>query len=231
MSQPDVVVCSHVKKTYVVGMREIEVLRDVNLTLCEGEMVSIIGPSGSGKTTLLNIVSCLERPSDGKVVIGGYVVNNLNDEELSAIRRLRIGMIFQEFYLLPELSALENVELPMILNGVPEGKRKERAGRLLTSIGLEKRTQYRPGELSKGDQQRVTIARALANDPMLILADEPTGNLDTETGERIVEILRTMADSKKAVLMVTHNLEQAFHVSHRVLNLERGALTKAPRTL
>jgi putative ABC transport system ATP-binding protein len=212
-------------------MREIEVLRDVNLSLSDGELVSIIGPSGSGKTTLLNIVSCLEKPTDGEVVIGGEMVNSLNDEELSMIRRLHIGMIFQEFYLLPELSALENVELPMILNGVPEGERKERAGMLLASIGLGNRTEYRPGELSKGEQQRVTIARALANDPSLILADEPTGNLDTETGERIVEILRTMADSEKAVLMVTHNLEQAFQVSHRVLNLERGVLTKAPSAL
>ena len=216
------VACSSIKKSFLDGAQRIEVLKDVNLSVDGGEMISIIGPSGSGKTTLLNVLACLDRPTSGEVSIDGGVVNNLSDDELSMIRRHKIGMVFQEFYLLPSLSALENVEVPMIFDDIPETKRRERAAELLALVELSDRTHNRPGELSGGEKQRVAIARALANDPLIILADEPTGNLDTAAGKKIVTFLRRIAkEREKAVLMVTHDPDAALQAD-RVLVLRDG---------
>lgn len=230
MSQHDacmhesLVACSYVKKSFLDGPRRIEVLKDVNLSAAKGEMIAIVGPSGSGKTTLLNILACLDRPTSGEVSIEDVVVNQLSDDELSKIRRHKIGMVFQDFYLMPSLSALENVEVPMIFADVLEAERKERAAKLLMLVELSDRAHYRPWELSGGEQQRVAIARALANDPMIILADEPTGNLDTATGRKIVTLLRRIAEERdKAVLMVTHDPEAALQ-AHRVLVLKNGVV-------
>jgi putative ABC transport system ATP-binding protein len=190
----------------------------------QGEMVSIIGPSGSGKTTLLNIIACLDKPTSGKVYIDGIDVTSLSDNILSMVRRYKIGMIFQEFYLLPAISALENVELPMIFNSIAKAERERRAMDLLTLVGLSERAHYTPEELSAGEQQRVAVARALANNPLVILADEPTGNLDTVSGRKIIDLLISLVVSqKKSVLLVTHDIEVAKQ-AHKILQLKAGVI-------
>jgi putative ABC transport system ATP-binding protein len=223
------IACSHLKKSFLDGAQRIEVLKDLNLNVDKGEMISIIGPSGSGKTTLLNILACLDRPTCGEVTIDGVILNGMTDEELSKIRRHKIGMVFQEFYLLPSLSALENVEVPMIFDDVSEAKRKVRAAKLLSLVELSDRTHNRPAELSGGEKQRVAIARALANDPAIILADEPTGNLDTAAGKKIVMLLKKIAEEKeKAVVMVTHDPDAASQ-NHRVLVMRDGLVEQEIR--
>jgi putative ABC transport system ATP-binding protein len=223
MSKNSVLVsCINVKRSFLDGAKRIDVLKDVNLNVEKGEIIAIIGPSGSGKTTLLNIMACLDRPTSGQVYVDHVIVNKLNDDQLSKIRRHKIGMVFQEFYLLPSMSALENVEVPMIFDDVPENKRKERAAELLALVGLMDRTHNRPGELSGGEKQRVAIARAIANDPTIILADEPTGNLDRITSFKIVTLLKKIAEEhEKAVIMVTHDPDAALQ-THRVLILRDG---------
>ncbi len=202
----------------------IEVLRDVNLSASKGEFVSIVGPSGSGKTTLLHIIACLDRPTNGEVFIEGIPTSKLDDDRLSEIRRRKIGMIFQDFYLLPAHSALENLEVPMVFNNVSKEKREQRARELLELVGLSSRVHHKPGELSSGEKQRVQIARALTNNPSVILADEPTGNLDTKTGKDIVELLKSLSqDENRAILVVTHDMEIASHAD-RTLLLEKGAI-------
>ena len=202
----------------------IEVLRDVNLSASKGEFVSIVGPSGSGKTTLLHIIACLDRPTNGEVFIEGIPTSKLDDDRLSEIRRRKIGMIFQDFYLLPAYSALENLEVPMVFNNVSKEKREQRARELLELVGLSSRVHHKPGELSSGEKQRVQIARALTNNPSVILADEPTGNLDTKTGKDIVELLKSLSqDENRAILVVTHDMEIASHAD-RTLLLEKGAI-------
>jgi len=223
MPNDKLVLCSHVKRSFVDGPQIIEVLKDVNLSASKGEMISIVGPSGSGKTTLLNIIACLDRPTSGEVYIEEALTNQLSDNELSKIRRRKIGMIFQDFYLLPTLSAIENVEVPMIFDDVSEAERKKRAIELLDLVGMSDRVHYTPRELSGGEKQRVAIARALANDPPIVLADEPTGNLDTAAGRKIVALLKNIAERKKAVLMVTHDPEAALQ-AHRVLILKNGVV-------
>ena len=202
----------------------IEVLRDVNLSASKGEFVSIVGPSGSGKTTLLHIIACLDRPTNGEVFIEGIPTSKLDDDRLSEIRRRKIGMIFLDFYLLPAHSALENLEVPMVFNNVSKEKREQRARELLELVGLSSRVHHKPGELSSGEKQRVQIARALTNNPSVILADEPTGNLDTKTGKDIVELLKSLSqDENRAILVVTHDMEIASHAD-RTLLLEKGAI-------
>jgi len=219
------VTCSHVKRTFLDGSRTVEVLKDVNLNASRREFISIQGPSGSGKTTLLHIVAGLDRPTSGDVFIEGVLLNETSDEELSKIRRQKIGMVFQEFYLLPALSVLENVEVPMIINSVSEEERKKRAVRLLELVGLSNCAYREARTLSSGEKQRVQIARALANDPSIILADEPTGYLDTRTGRKIVELLKSIAENlDRTVLMVTHDSEAA-SLTHRILLLRKGILT------
>lgn len=194
------------------------------MSVSKGEFISIVGPSGSGKTTLLHIIACLDRPTNGEVFIEGIPTSKLDDDRLSEIRRRKIGMIFQDFYLLPALSALENLELPMVLNNVSKEKREQRAREILELVGLSSRVHHKPGELSSGEKQRVQIGRALTNNPSIVLADEPTGNLDTKTGGDIVKLLKSISrDEDRAILMVTHDMEIASH-THRTLLLEKGVI-------
>ncbi|MEX2689983.1 MAG: ABC transporter ATP-binding protein [Candidatus Njordarchaeum guaymaensis] len=213
-----------VHKTYRIGPIEIKALRGVNLTLKQGEFISIVGPSGSGKTTLLNIIGTLDKPTKGMVLIDGKDITKMSESELTQLRRHKIGFIFQFHNLIPILSALENVELPMIIAGIPREERLQRARYLLKLVGLGDRLNHRPNELSGGEQQRVAIARALANKPILILADEPTGELDTENSLLVVSVLR---DAVKEVggscILVTHNTLVA-KKADRTLTIQDGKI-------
>ncbi|MGQ4893685.1 MAG: ABC transporter ATP-binding protein [Candidatus Njordarchaeia archaeon] len=213
-----------VHKTYRIGPIEIKALRGVNLTLKQGEFISIVGPSGSGKTTLLNIIGTLDKPTKGIVLIDGKDITKMSESELTRLRRHKIGFIFQFHNLIPILSALENVELPMIIAGIPREERLQRARYLLKLVGLGDRLNHRPNELSGGEQQRVAIARALANKPILILADEPTGELDTENSLLVVSVLR---DAVKEVggscILVTHNTLVA-KKADRILTIQDGKI-------
>ena len=196
-----------VKKTYVLdGGLEVPAIREVNMKVHHNEFISIMGPSGSGKSTLLNLMGCLDIPTKGKIMLKGKNISKLSEDELAQIRGKTLGFIFQAFNLLPELTALENVILPMTFQGMDESKKKERGLKLLASVGLFERSQHRPGELSGGQRQRVAIARALANNPEIILADEPTGNLDSSTGKQIMDLLVDLhKKEKKTIIVVTHD--------------------------
>jgi len=204
---PDAIVeLQNVTKIYTLGANEIHALSSVDLLIRKGDFVTIMGPSGSGKSTLLNMIGCLDLPTEGIVKINSIDVSTLNDDELTAIRRNNIGFIFQQFNLIQTLTAIENVELPMIFDKVPPDTRRERALSLFKRANLEATyADHKPGELSGGQQQRVAIARALANDPPVILADEPTGNLDTETGKNIMELLGDLNANGTTVIVVTHD--------------------------
>lgn len=193
-----------VKKSYELGETEVHALRGVILTISKGEFLSIVGPSGSGKSTLMHIIGCLDIPSSGSYHLDGKDVGELNDNELADIRKELVGFVFQDFYLLPDVSAWYNVSLPMIYNRVPPKERKERAIMLLSDVGLSDRINHFPNQLSGGERQRVTVARALANNPQIILADEPTGNLDSKTGEEIMEIFHKLHEGGRTVILVTH---------------------------
>ncbi len=192
-------------KNYELGTVELKVLRDIALTINEGEYVAIMGPSGSGKSTLLNMIGCLDRPTSGDYWLGGLNVSLLDDDELSLIRGSRIGFIFQSFNLINQLNVIENIEVPMYYQGCSEHESAERAKELAEMVGLGERLEHRPSELSGGQQQRVAIARALANDPLIILADEPTGNLDSESGSDILKILTDLHKQGKTLIVVTHD--------------------------
>ena len=212
-------------REYRQGDRRLRVLDGLELTLQPGEIVALVAPSGAGKTTLLQIAGLLDRPDDGALVLGGQDCARMSDAERSAKRRADIGFIFQFHHLLPEFSALENVVLPQLIGGVPRKAARARAADLLASVGLAERTTHRPAELSGGEQQRVAIARALANSPRLLLADEPTGNLDQQTGERVADLLIRLAhESGVAALVATHNRELAASMD-RVVRLSEGRLT------
>ncbi len=206
MSNSIVVELIDVHKTYRLGRVEIHALRGVNLRIGKRAFISIMGPSGSGKTTLLNIIGTLDKPTKGKVLIDGVDITKLSDKELTRLRREKIGFVFQFHNLIPVLTALENVVLPMIIASVPREERLKRAKYLLKLVGLEDRMDHRPSELSGGEQQRVAIARALANKPSLILADEPTGELDTENSELVMKIFReAIVEESATAIVVTHN--------------------------
>lgn len=194
-------------KIYDVGEVKVEALRGVSFNVEDGEYVIIIGPSGSGKSTLLQILGCLDKPTKGQVYIENMEVSKMKDRELATVRNKKIGFVFQSFNLLPKLSALENVELPLIYAGVPQKKRREIAKEQLELVGLGNRLDHKPTQLSGGQQQRVAIARALANDPAFLLADEPTGNLDTKSGEEILQIFRKLSDMGKTLVVVTHDMK------------------------
>lgn len=194
----------NVKKVYKLGETEVHALRGLDLTINKGECVSIVGPSGSGKSTIMHIIGCLDVPSFGSYNLEGRDVGEMNDNELADIRKELIGFVFQDFYLMPDVSAWYNVSLPMIYNRIPPRERKERATQLLDSVGLSQRTNHFPNQLSGGERQRVTIARALANNPEIILADEPTGNLDSKTGEGIMQIFNRLHEEGKTIILVTH---------------------------
>jgi putative ABC transport system ATP-binding protein len=195
----------HLCKSYQLGSMELKVLRDINLTIKSGEYVAIMGPSGSGKSTLLNMIGCLDRPTSGDYWLGGENVATLEDDDLSLIRGARIGFVFQSFNLISQLNVVENIEVPMYYQGCSEQESKERALELADMVGLADRIGHRPWELSGGQQQRVAIARALANDPLIILADEPTGNLDSESGSEILKILDRLHAEGKTLIVVTHD--------------------------
>ncbi len=199
----------HISKVYGSGNTEVWALHDVSLTVNAGEYCAIMGPSGSGKSTAMNIIGCLDRPTEGSYYLDGMDVARLGDNELAQIRNRKIGFVFQQFHLLPQLSAIENVMLPMIYAGVPHKERQERAAEALTRVGLANRLNNRPNQLSGGQQQRVAIARAIVNRPVLLLADEPTGALDSHTTQEVLDIFRELNASGITVVMVTHEPEVA----------------------
>lgn len=194
-----------ITKVYRLGGEEIRALDGVSLDIEEGEFISIIGPSGSGKSTLMHILGCLDSPSSGTLSLDGTMIHDAGARQLAAIRSRKIGFVFQFFNLLPKLSVLQNVELPMIYSGVPATERRERAMNSLKRVELDNRSKHRPSELSGGQQQRAAIARALVNDPRIIFADEPTGNLDSHTGELILEMFHQLSDEGRTIALVTHD--------------------------
>ena len=218
----------NVVKKYRMGDTFVRALDGVDLTIERGEYVAIMGPSGSGKSTMMNILGFLDVPDEGEYIFEGKNTEGLNESQLAFIRNRKVGFVFQTFNLLPRETALENVELPMIYASVPRAKRIERAKELLERVGLGHRIHHKPNELSGGERQRVAIARALANDPEIILADEPTGNLDTKTGEEIMGILDELNAAGKTVILVTHDPEIARH-SHRIIHLKDGRITGEER--
>jgi putative ABC transport system ATP-binding protein len=212
-------------KNYQLGLTQLRVLREIDLSIHSGEYVAIMGPSGSGKSTLLNMIGCLDRPSSGDYLLGGQSVAQLNDDELSNIRGARIGFVFQSFNLIAQLNVTENIEIPMYYQGYSEQQSAERARELAGLVGLADRVDHRPAELSGGQQQRVAIARALGNDPLIILADEPTGNLDSTSGADILTILDRLHSEGKTMIVVTHD-EGIATQAERVIRLFDGRIAK-----
>ncbi len=212
-------------KIYRVGKVEYPALRGVTLYIPKGLFIVILGPSGSGKSTLLHLIGALDTPTKGRIIVDGKDVRKLTEKGRARLRRDTIGFVFQQFYLIPRLTALENVEVPMLIKGIPRSLRKKRALMLLERVGLKGKEHKRPTELSGGEQQRVAIARALANDPKLILADEPTGNLDTATAEKIMELLVELNNAGKTVVVVTHNPEHAKY-AHMVVRIKDGKIVE-----
>ena len=212
-----------VSKSYTLGRLEVPVLHDIDLTVNNGDFAAIMGPSGSGKSTLMNIIGCLDRPTSGKIMIGDLDISQLQDMELASIRGKKIGFIFQTFNLVSRLTALRNVELPMVYQNMPRKDRMLRSKELLELLGLKDRMNHRPSELSGGQRQRVAIARALVNNPDIILADEPTGNLDSKTGDEIMRIFDKLHDEGRTILMVTHDNELAQNCN-RIIRLKDGRI-------
>lgn len=210
-------------KIYNPGPNEVRALDGVSLTVDEGEFVAIVGHSGSGKSTLMNMLGCLDTPTTGEYFLEGKNVAQLSDDELSDIRNRHIGFIFQGFNLIPSLNALENVELPLIYRGMPKDERQKIAAESLTRVGLEHRTRHRPAEMSGGQQQRVAIARAIAARPPIILADEPTGNLDTASGSDVMQILRELNAEGRTVILITHDNEIAA-TAKRIVRIQDGRI-------
>ncbi len=212
-------------KVYGTGEIAVNALQAVDLNVKVGEFLAIMGPSGSGKSTLMNILGCLDKPTKGEYYLDGTNVSALSQKKLAHIRNLKIGFVFQTFNLLPRLSALKNVEQPMIYSGINRKERYKIAKKALTAVGLENRIDHRPSELSGGQRQRVAIARALVNNPQIILADEPTGNLDSKSEEDILNILKSLNDKGITVVMVTHDNSVAHH-AHRIVHFKDGKLIK-----
>jgi putative ABC transport system ATP-binding protein len=215
-------------KTYVMGDEEIHALRGVSFEIRRGEYVAIIGPSGSGKSTLMNMIGCLDTPTKGEYWLNGKLVSQMDDDELAHIRNKEIGFVFQTFNLLPRATALHNVELPLIYNGTPSAERIEKAKKALESVELGHRMTHKPNELSGGQRQRVAIARALVNNPSIILADEPTGNLDSKTSVEIMSLLERLHERGNTIIVVTHEPDIAAH-AHRVLTILDGQISKDER--
>ena len=212
-------------KSYYMGGEELKALNNVNLVINEGEFVSVLGPSGSGKTTFMNIVGCLDVPTEGHYTLAGQKVEDLSEKELARIRNKEIGFIFQNFQLLPRLSALQNVELPMVYAGVPSAERKKRATAILERVGLGDKLPNLPTQLSGGQQQRVAIARAVVTEPSILLADEPTGALDQGTGQQIMELFKELNKEGRTVIMITHD-ENIASNGNRILNIIDGHISE-----
>jgi putative ABC transport system ATP-binding protein len=216
-------------KSYEMGAEQLHALRGVSIDILKGEYVAIMGPSGSGKSTLMNLIGCLDTPTKGRYWLAGRLVSELDDDELAYIRNKEIGFVFQTFNLLPRATALHNVELPMIYNGTPAEERLERAKEALQQVDLADRMLHKPNELSGGQRQRVAIARALVNSPSILLADEPTGNLDSATGEEIMALFARLHQGGNTIILVTHEADIAAH-AHRVIRLRDGKVEKDERT-
>jgi len=214
-----------IKKIYQMGKVKVEALRGVSFYIDKGEFVAIMGPSGSGKSTLMHIIGCLDKPTEGNFIIGGKDVSKLNDDRLAEIRNKSIGFVFQQYNLLSRTSILHNVEIPLIYAGLKSKQRRKLAMQSLESVGLGDRVKHKPNEISGGEKQRAAIARALVNDPLIILADEPTGNLDTKTGEEIMKIFYKLHQQGNTVIMVTHEAEVARH-ARRIIHLRDGLIEK-----
>ena len=223
MPSEEIVRLEGVTKVYRMGKVEVQALRGVNLSVKRGEFIAILGPSGSGKSTLLNMIGCLDKPTSGKVFIDGKDTSRLSENELAALRREKIGFVFQQFNLIHTLNALENVALPMLFAGIRRAERMKRARELLEKVGLSHRIYHKPMELSGGEQQRVAIARDLANNPEIIVADEPTGNVDTDAGNAIMEIFEQLNEERRTIILVTHDFDIAAH-AHRKLRMKDGTL-------
>ena len=210
-------------KVYEMGAEQVHALRGIDLEIRKGEYVAIMGPSGSGKSTLMNLIGCLDSPSSGRYWLAGRLVSELDDDELAYIRNKEIGFVFQTFNLLPRASALHNVELPLIYNGTPSDERIEKAKLALQRVDLTSRMTHKPNELSGGQRQRVAIARALVNDPSIVLADEPTGNLDSKTGEEIMSLFENLHRQGNTIILVTHEMDVAQH-AHRIIFIRDGQI-------
>ena len=210
-------------RTYVMGAEEIHALRGVSFTIAPNEYVAVMGPSGSGKSTLMNLIGCLDTPSRGRYVLRGKVVSEMNDDELAAIRNREIGFVFQTFNLLPRATALHNVELPLVYAGIPKEERLAQARRALEMVDLADRMTHKPNELSGGQRQRVAVARALVMGPAILLADEPTGNLDTVTGEEIMGLFERLHAGGNTIILVTHEKDIADH-AHRTIHIRDGKI-------
>ena len=219
---------NNVFKTYVLGEVKVPALHAISLNIEDNEYVAIMGPSGSGKSTLMNIMGCLDTPTTGTYYLGREDVGSLNDNQLSDIRNTKVGFVFQTFNLLPRSSALHNVELPLIYSGMPSFKRKQLAMDVLERVGLNDRMMHKSNELSGGERQRVAIARALVNKPSLILADEPTGNLDSKTGEEIIEIMQKLHEQGNTIILVTHE-EYIAKRTNRIIRLRDGVIENDER--
>jgi putative ABC transport system ATP-binding protein len=212
-------------KTYVMGSEEIHALRGISIDIAQGEYVAIMGPSGSGKSTLMNLIGCLDTPSKGQYYINGNLVSEMSDDELARIRNKEIGFVFQTFNLLPRATSLHNVELPLIYSGMPSDQRLERAKLAMRQVDLEARMYHKPNELSGGQRQRVAVARALVNNPSILLADEPTGNLDTATGNEIMGLFERLYQQGNTIVLVTHEHDIALH-AHRIIHVRDGKVEK-----
>ena len=215
----------NLKKTYLLGGEEVHALDDVSLDIKPHEFVAIIGQSGSGKSTFMNMLGCLDRPDSGEITLDETDILKCREKELSVIRNQKIGFIFQQFHLLPKLTALENVELPLIYQGMPTKKRREKAVKALEEVGLEKRMDHKPNQLSGGQQQRVAIARALVGEPSLILADEPTGNLDSRSGKEIMTLLHNLHEEGNTIVLITHDNSVAMEADRQV-QIKDGKIIK-----